>query len=74
MALKDEKSKLCNSALNPCSRSVYHIHTEWLSSTWGKAWSSSEPLDKLKEKIEAYEKEGKHFLKIVLKMIQQLLI
>jgi len=54
----DGEIKVANAAINPKKRTVYHLHDKWLLSTFGKAWSSKEPLDKLKEKLETYKEEG----------------
>ncbi|KAE8740602.1 hypothetical protein FOCC_FOCC013881 [Frankliniella occidentalis] len=54
----DGEIKIANAAINPKRRTIYHLHDKWLLTTFGKAWSSMEPLDKLKEKLETYKKEG----------------
>ncbi|KAE8742232.1 hypothetical protein FOCC_FOCC012247, partial [Frankliniella occidentalis] len=48
----------CNAALNPLPRSVHYLHNKWLKSTYGLAWSDKSPIDKLKEKVDQYKKQG----------------
>ncbi len=54
----DGEIKLSNGSLNPNIRTVHYLHNQWLLSKYGLAWSSKEPLDKRKEKVEPCNAEG----------------
>lgn len=54
---EDGPIKLADASQNPSSRTVYHLHDLWKKTEYGEAWAS-DPLSKLKEKIETYAQEG----------------
>lgn len=60
MKLEDDyETMFCDASRNPKPRTVYHLYEKWLLSEYGKMWSSKEPLERLKEKLEDYKKQGK---------------
>jgi len=63
MLLDNACSKLANAALNPTKRQVYYIHNEWRKDNYGPI---HEPLPKLKEKTEFYNKQGMNFHNILM--------
>lgn len=50
---------LANAALNPLPAAVYYWHRLWRQENFGK---HVDPLDKLTEKMPAYEEQGEHAL------------
>lgn len=50
---------LANAALNPLPAAVYYWHRLWRQENFGKL---VDPLDKLTEKMPAYEEQGEHAL------------
>jgi hypothetical protein len=71
MMQPDSTEVLANGSLNPTQRTVYHLHDKWKTDNFG---SSTAPLDKLKEKIEAYAKQGKDHLYLYLNKLKCIIL
>jgi len=50
---------LANGSVNPIKNTVYHLHNVWRNLNFGTV---DAPLDKLKEKIELYNSQGKFII------------
>lgn len=63
LLLKDNAGFLtADASTNPARRTVYYLHTLWKKTHYGPEYSS-DPLCKLREKIEGYASRGKIYMK-----------